>query len=120
MPVSNVEVTPTTRLYEMWLQQSLLDDELNVRLGQMGADQEFMTREWAKIFVNNSLGWPALGLADLPAGGPEFPFSNLGVRIAVSPLDNLSLVATAIQRDRKDLSTPSIRRFAIPMTCGFV
>jgi porin len=99
MPVSNVEATPTTRLYEMWLQQSMLDDKVNVRLGQLGADQEFMTREWAKIFVNNSLGWPALGLADLPAGGPEFPFSNLAVRIAVRPLDNLTLVAGVFDGD---------------------
>ncbi len=99
MPVSNIEATPTTRLYEMWLQQSLLDDKINVRLGELGADQEFMTREWAKIFVNNSLGWPALTLADLPSSGPEFPLSSLGVRITVNPTEHLSFLAAVFDGD---------------------
>ena len=99
MPVSNIEATPTTRLYEMWLQQSLLDDKINLRLGELGADQEFMTREWAKIFVNNSLGWPALTLADLPSSGPEFPLSSLGVRITVNPTEHLSFLAAVFDGD---------------------
>lgn len=99
MPVSNVEATPTTRLYEIWLQQSLLGDKINVRLGELGADQEFMTRDWAKIFVNNSLGWPALTLADLPAGGPEFPLSSLGVRITVNPMEHVSVLAAVFDGD---------------------
>ncbi|MBG0811712.1 carbohydrate porin [Methylosinus sp. H3A] len=80
MPVSNIEATPTTRLFEAWLEQSFAEGA-SIRLGQMGADQEFMTRASAKIFVNNSFGWPALAIADLPAGGAAFPLSDLGARV---------------------------------------
>jgi porin len=99
MPVSNIEATPTTRLFEMWVQQSLLDDTINIRLGQLGADQEFMTRDWAKIFVNNSFGWPALTIVDLPGGGPAFPLSNLGLRVTVNPTEYLSLLAAVFDGD---------------------
>jgi porin len=99
MPVSNIEATPTTRLFEMWVQQSLLDDKFNFRLGQLGADQEFMTRNWAKIFINNSFGWPALAIADLPSGGPAFPLSNLGLRLTINPSDYLSLLAGIFDGD---------------------
>jgi porin len=99
MPTSNIEATPTTRLYEIWLEQSLADDTINVRAGQLGADQEFMTRDWAKIFVNNSLGWPAILISDLPSGGPAFPLSSMGLRIKAKPLDNVSLMAAIYNGD---------------------
>jgi porin len=115
MPVSNIEATPTTRLFEMWVQQSLLDDKINVRLGQLGADQELMTRNWAKIFINNSFGWPALTIVDLPSGGPAFPLSNLGLRVTINPSDYLSLLAAVFNGDpagpqgRFDSPDPQVR-----------
>ena len=33
MTVSNLEATPATKLYELWLQQSLFNERLSIRLG---------------------------------------------------------------------------------------
>ncbi|WP_400767649.1 carbohydrate porin [Methylosinus sporium] len=97
MPVSNIEATPTTRLFEAWLEQSIAEGG-SIRLGQMGADQEFMARASAKIFVNNSFGWPALAIADLPAGGAAFPLSNLGAR-AKWETERFALLAAVFDGD---------------------
>src|SRR5262245_33317659 len=37
MPVSNLEATPATRLFELWVEQHLFDDKLEVRIGQLAA-----------------------------------------------------------------------------------
>ena len=39
--VSNTEATPATKLYELWLQQSLFNKRLSVRVGQLAADGDF-------------------------------------------------------------------------------
>ncbi len=81
MPVSNIESAPSTRLYELWAQQSFFDNRVSVRIGEIGADQEFIYPFWAQIFVNNTFGWPAIAINNLPSGGPAFPLSSLGVRV---------------------------------------
>ena len=42
MPVSFIEALPATRLFELWLEQKLLDDHLTLRFGQLSADSEFI------------------------------------------------------------------------------
>ena len=96
MPPSNIEGTPSTRLYEAWAQQSLLDDKINVRFGQLGADQEFMYPAWAVIFLNNTFGWASILNANLPAGGPSFPLSSLGVRVKLNPNEHFSFMAAVL------------------------
>jgi porin len=99
LPVSNMEATPATRLFDLWLQQSLFDDRLNIRLGQIAADGEFLTRDWGKIFINNSFGWPGHLINDLPSGGAAFPFAAPGVRVALKPTDHVTLLAAVIDGD---------------------
>jgi porin len=40
--VSNIEALSSARLYELWYQQSFVSGAVDVRLGQLGADEEFM------------------------------------------------------------------------------
>jgi porin len=77
--VSGVEAEPTTRLWELWYQQSF-GDAFDVKLGQQSLDQEFIVSQYANTFLNATFGWPVLTAADLPAGGPAYPLSALGVR----------------------------------------
>lgn len=56
MPPSNIEATPSSRLYELWFQKGLLNDFVNIRIGQLGSDQEFMYPQWGVIFLNNTFG----------------------------------------------------------------
>jgi porin len=90
---SGIEADRSTRLWELWYEQSLLDDHLSVKVGQQSLDQEFMVSQDALLFVNTMFGWPMLPSADLPAGGPAYPLSALGVRVKWQATDSLTLMA---------------------------
>jgi porin len=76
---SGVEAEATTRLWELWYQQSF-GDAFDLKIGQQSLDQEFIVSQYANTFLNATFGWPVLPAADLPAGGPAYPLSSLGVR----------------------------------------
>ncbi len=99
MPVSYIEAHPTTRLFELWGEQKLLDDMLAIRFGQMAADTEFFTSGYAGQFINGTFGWPAIHAANLPSGGPAYPLATPGVRVQVNPTKNLSLLAAVFNGD---------------------
>ncbi len=73
-------VPPSTRLYNLWLQQDLLDGALSIRTGLMTVDAEFMTSRTAFVFMNP--GWLGFGL---PGGGPAYPLPVPGVRVRGKP-----------------------------------
>lgn len=77
---SGIEADSTTRLWELWYQQAFAGGAFDVRIGQQSLDQEFLTSANAAYFINATFGWPVLPSVDLPAGGPAYPLSSLGVR----------------------------------------
>jgi porin len=81
-PVSNIEALPTIRLYEAWLQRGI-EGWGSIRVGQMGADSEFAVASAAGNLINGTFGWPVALAATLPAGGPAYPLTALGARLAV-------------------------------------
>ena len=85
MPVSSLEATPNTRLFELWLEQHMFGDKLAVKVGQLAADTEFILSEGGGFFLNGTWGWPSITAADLPSGGPAYPLATPGVRVAVTP-----------------------------------
>ena len=68
--VSNIEALPTTRLYRLYFEQSLFNDRASVRLGQIAADDEFITSETASGLINGTFGWPALDCGRYPRRRP--------------------------------------------------
>lgn len=90
--ISNIEAFPSTRLFEFWLEQSLFGGKLSVRFGQLAADAEFLITESGGAFIDSTFGWPTLPSNDIPFGGPIYPFATPGVRVAVSPTDDLTLM----------------------------
>lgn len=92
MDVSGIEALPSTRLYEIWLEQTLLDGRIAVRAGQLAADTEFFVSQTAGLFVNGTFGWPEIASADLPSGGPAYPLATPAVRVKLAPNDNLSML----------------------------
>ena len=56
MPVSNLEATDATRLFEMWFEQHLFNDKLAIRFGQLAADAEFLISEGGGFFPERHLG----------------------------------------------------------------
>jgi porin len=99
MPTSYIEALPTTRLSELWLEQQLIDKALSIRFGQLAADSEYNTSTYANQFINSTFGWPAIFSADLPSGGPAYPFAALGVRVKFDPDKNVSLLASVLNGD---------------------
>lgn len=93
MPVSFIEATPATRLFELWFEQKLLDDHLSIRFGQLAADSEFILSDGAGAFINGTWGWPSITAANMPQGGPAYPLATPGVRVAFTPNDQLTLMA---------------------------
>lgn len=89
---SGIEANAGTRLWELWYQQKILDDKMDVRVGQQSIDQEFMVSQYAGAFVNASFGWPALPSYDMPAGGPAYPLSSLGLRLRARPTESVTLL----------------------------
>ncbi|MBB6250668.1 carbohydrate porin [Nitrospirillum iridis] len=90
--VSDIEALPGARLFTLWAQQALWDGRVSVRLGQLAADDEFVTSRGAALFVNGTFGWQAITGADLPGGGPAFPLATPGARVQVSATPDLSIL----------------------------
>lgn len=91
--VSSIEALETVRLFEIWFEQSLLENKLRMRVGQLAADSEFFISDTATQFLNTTFGWPGITAADTAKGGPAYPLSSLGVRVAYMPTDNLTILA---------------------------
>ncbi len=94
---SNIAGFNTLRAFELWLEQSLLDDRLSIRVGQLSADEEFIISDTAGTFLNGTFGWPALASEALPNGGPAYPLATLGVRVAIHPTEWFSFLSGAFQ-----------------------
>lgn len=76
---SNIDAPDDVRLFELWYEQALVAKRLTLRLGQLGADEEFAFTEYGGTFVNGTCGWPAAIAAN--ASTPAFPAATLGARL---------------------------------------
>jgi len=99
MPVSFIEAMPATRLFELWLEQQLIGDNLTLRFGQLAADSEFAISKAAGAFLNGSWGWPSIMGINLPDGGPAYPMAAPGARLAFKPNDNLGFLIGVFSGD---------------------
>ncbi|HEY1997789.1 carbohydrate porin [Paraburkholderia sp.] len=96
---SGIEAQDTTRLWELWYQQSFLNKRVDVKIGQQSLDQEFITSQNASLFVNTMFGWPALPSYDMPSGGPAYPLAGLGVRVRGQITPSLTALAGVFDGD---------------------
>ncbi|MGE0701736.1 MAG: carbohydrate porin, partial [Hyphomicrobiaceae bacterium] len=92
-PASSIEATPATRLFELWLEQSLANGKISLRVGQLAADSEFVTSEGASAFVNATFGWPTIYAANMPDGGPAYPLAAPGARLKLELSDQATVLA---------------------------
>lgn len=99
MPASGIEALTSTRLFELWFEQKLMDDKLAIRFGQLAADSEFLLSQYAALFVNGTFGWPAITGIHLPSGGPAYPLATPGIRITFWPNENFSVLAALFNGD---------------------
>ena len=90
---SGIEAQRSTRLWELWFQQSFLGGKLDVKVGQQSLDQEFILSQGSSAFINTAAGWPLVPSVNLYAGGPAYPLSSLGIRLRSQPLTNFTMLA---------------------------
>lgn len=99
MAVSNIEAPPTTRLFEIWIEQKFFHDKAALRFGHMGADNEFITSAYGGQFINGAFGWPAIAASGLRSGGPAYPLANPGARLKLDPTPDLTLLGAFFSGD---------------------
>jgi len=85
--ISAIEAIPTTRLSELWVQQSFGLDKASIRVGQLAADTEFFYSELSSMFPQSD--WPTIAAVNLPSGGAAYPLSTPGARLMVKPIDTV-------------------------------
>ncbi len=90
---SGIEAQRSTRLWELWFQQSFLGGKLDVKVGQQSLDTEFIGSQYSGLFINTAMGWPLVPSVDLYAGGPAYPLASPGVRVRFQPLENMTVLA---------------------------
>jgi porin len=90
--VSNIEATRDTKLYQLWLEQQLLNGRLTIRVGQEGANDQMMITQYGALFLNSSFGYPGMLPVNLPEGGPNYPIASPFVRVQFQPIDRITLV----------------------------
>ena len=97
--VSNIEATRDTKLYQLWLEQTLLDGHLTIRIGQEGANDQMMITKYGALFLNSSFGFPGLPAADLPSGGPNYPMATPFTRVEYQATEHTTLVGAVFNGD---------------------
>ncbi|MBS0253216.1 MAG: carbohydrate porin [Proteobacteria bacterium] len=100
--VSNLEGYETFRLDELWLEQSLLDDKLKVKIGSIAADTMFFISDTAAVFLNGTFGWPGILASNTVAGGPGYPLTSMGAVVTYAPNDNLTLMGAVFNGSPAD------------------
>ncbi|RDV04093.1 carbohydrate porin [Undibacter mobilis] len=88
---SNIDALSTTRLFTAWYEQSFAD-RFSLRVGQLAADDEFITSPTAGGLINGTFGWAGLLASDITNGGPAYPLAAPGARLATTINDNLTLL----------------------------
>ena len=81
-PASNIEATPSLRLFELWLERQV-EGVGSLRFGQLAADAEFAGADAAAGLVNATYGWPIALATALPSGGAAYPLAAPGIRLAL-------------------------------------
>lgn len=97
LTVSNIAGFNTLRMLELWFQQNLFEDKLSIRIGQLTADSEFVISDYGSLFLNGTFGWPPFLYTNLPEGGPGYPMGTLGVRVAYTPWDWVTVQSSVYQ-----------------------
>src|SRR5262249_58871984 len=92
---------PTPRFFEFGGKQNFSAGLASSRFGQLTADNEFFISEFSNsLFVNVTFGWPNLFIQDLPGGGgPNYPLATPGVRLKVTPTDQIAFLAAVYNGD---------------------
>lgn len=81
--VNNIDFVNSIRLYELWLDETLFDGALSLRVGQIAEDSEFSLSDTRSYFLNAAFG--ALGTLSANMPVPIYAIPAPGARIRFEP-----------------------------------
>jgi len=96
---SSIDTDRGSRLYDLYLDQDIPGGLASLRIGQAGADEEFMISKVATPFLNGTFGYPGLPTLDQPSGGPEYPLTTPMARLKLTPSDPWTVLVAAFNGD---------------------
>lgn len=91
MSANDIGARPGTRLFELYYAQEV-GERLELKFGQLAADEEFLKSEYAEVFIGASLGWAAAPSENLPQEGPAYPLAALGAQAKFDVTENFTLI----------------------------
>jgi len=98
IPSRDIETSPNTRLFALWLQQSFFDDVVSLKAGVVPMQEEFFNSEYAANLIGSPFGWPGSFALNYPSGG-GYPLSGPGTRLKVKPTENLAILTAVFSGD---------------------
>jgi porin len=89
---SNIFSGETLRLYAIALEQSLLDERLDIRVGRFGAGDDFLASPLYTNFVNAAFNSnPGSIPINIPSF-PSYPIATWGLQVKALALEQLSIM----------------------------
>jgi len=85
--VAEVCCGATYRLVDVYLEQPLLGDRLNVRVGRMASGDEFMSSPLYWMFVQSGFDGNPFGIFLNAPGMSAYPIATWGLRVRVEPVE---------------------------------
>lgn len=96
---SNIFGGETVRLYAIALEQSLFDDRLDIRVGRLGAGDDFLASPLYTNFVNAAFNNnPGSILINIPSFS-SYPVATWGLRVKALPIEQLYLMGGVYYSD---------------------
>lgn len=104
--VDNIETFSTTKLYEFWYQQNLLQDKISLAFGIHDYNRDFDELKLGLHLIHSSFG---LGpdISQVPPS--NFPTTTLGARLKVKPTEDTYILAGAYDGTPSNPNQPGTR-----------
>lgn len=96
--VDNNEAPRTTRIYEAWYQQAVMNNELSVKFGLIDLNSEFLVSDSADLYINSAFAIMS-GVFINTNSDAVYPEPAPAVRFQYSPNDSFTFLAGLFQGD---------------------
>lgn len=88
--ISNLAGVQTVRLFRAWYGQRFFEDIVELKVGLLAADDDFMVLERELLFMNSGFG--TMQSLALNVAIPIYPLASPGAQVAVRPSDDWELL----------------------------
>jgi len=90
---------PTFRLVHVYLEQSLWQDQFNIRLGRIAAGDEFLSSPLYGPFVQEGINGNPEGIFFNAPGMTSYPTATWGLRLRAKPVESFYVMAGVFNGD---------------------